>query len=83
MFDGPESLCEYISTSGNASLAKIALPVSEAPRSLTGVRGMGLGGHPVSGFLRSGPGYGGAPGKLVKTEWSDGRNIRAKTSPAS
>jgi len=84
MFEGPASLCEYISTSGNASLAKVTLPVSEAPKIIDLCERQGISAATLFPDF-----YGAARATVVRlacwsrTEWSDGRDIRAKTFPAA
>ncbi len=84
-FEGPDSLCDYIVSTGSNSLMKITLPASEATKIIDLCER-----HGISAATLFPDFYGAARATIVhqacwsRTEWTDGRDIRAKTlSPPS
>jgi hypothetical protein len=83
-FEGPENLCEYVAALGSKSLAKITLPVSEAPKIIDLCERHGITAAALFPDF-----YGAARATAIhqacwtRTEWTDGRDIRARTSPVT
>jgi hypothetical protein len=83
-FEGPESLCDYATAIGSKSLAKITLPVSEAPKILDLCERNWITEATLFPDF-----YGAARATAIhqarwaRSEWTSGQDIRAKTNPAS
>ncbi len=83
-FEGPENLCDYAEAIGSKSLAKITLPVSEAPKIIDLCERNGITAATLFPDF-----YGAARATAVhqecwaRTEWTNGQDIRAKTNPVS
>ena len=81
-FEEPDNHCDYIAASGNKSLAKITLPVSEAPKIIDLCERHGITAATLFPDF-----YGAARAAAVhqacwaRTEWTNGQDIRAKTNP--
>ena len=83
-FEGPENLCDYAAAMGSRSLAKITLPVLEAPKIIDLCERNGITAATLFPDF-----YGAARATAVhqacwaRTEWTNGQNIRAKTTSVS
>ena len=81
-FSPPENLCEYIESSGNASLGKVTLPVSEATKVIDLCERNGITAATLFPDF-----YGAAKSTLLqqacwsRSHWSSGQDIWAKTLP--
>jgi hypothetical protein len=81
-FEGPESLCDYAAEIGSTSLAKVTLPVSEAPKIIDLCERHGITAATLFPDF-----YGAARATAInlacwaRTEWTDGQDMRAKTTP--
>jgi hypothetical protein len=82
-FDGPECLCDYAVSSGSNSLMKITLPLAEAPKIIDLCER-----HGITAAILFPDFYGAARATLdnqacwSRAEWTDGSDIRAKTTYA-
>lgn len=82
-FEGPQSLDEYLVSCGSHDLAKVTVPLSEAPKVIDLCER-----HGVTAATLYPDFYGAAKATLdslaccEKSEWTDGRDIRAQTLPA-
>lgn len=83
-FEGPESLCDYVADVGSKSLAKITLPVSEAPKIIDLCDRNGITEATLFPDF-----YGAARATNIyqacwaRTEWTNGQGILAEKKPAS
>jgi hypothetical protein len=83
-FSPPENLCEYVDSSGNASLGKVTLPVSEATKVIDLCERYGITAATLFPDF-----YGAAKSTLLqqacwsRSHWSSGQDILAKTLPPS
>lgn len=81
-FSPPENLCEYIESSGNASLGKVILPASEATKVIELCERSGITAATLFPDF-----YGAARSTLLqevcwsRSHYSDGQDIWAKTLP--
>ena len=82
-FKGPDCLVDYARSCGSADLAKVTLPVLEAPKIIDLCER-----HGVTAATLYPDFYGAAKATLdslacwSKSEWTDGRDIRAQVTPA-
>jgi hypothetical protein len=83
-FEGPHCLDDYVVSCGSHDLAKITLPASEAPKVIDLCARFGITAATLYPDF-----YGAAKATLDslacrrKSEWTDGRDIRAQTLPAT